>query len=140
MTGPASTAQYSTSPSCPAPENEDNILKHVCEQIAMSDGSPHIASSTGTHPRVAIIEYQNPLNAAGILGELLAQYRHQNRVIQINHIGFSADAQLTLPIRRQLELHGLDQDEIAFLSAKNAFSLPSREVWYVALFPQNVAR
>lgn len=77
------------------------------------------------------MEYQTTLQATGILGELMGGYQHTNRMVQIQHASDSrhrsgGSAPRT---RRELELLDLDDDEIAFLNAKNAFHLPARDVW-----------
>lgn len=70
------------------------------------------------------MEYQNSFNATGILGEALA--RHEScRLIEIAPKEPAVERS-----QRDLELLGLDEHDISFLSAKGAFELPLDQAWY----------
>ncbi|PIB00684.1 Cutinase transcription factor 1 beta [Cercospora beticola] len=95
--------------------NEDDVMARICQRIASGKVKPPTRSSRRIWRSM---EYQNSFNATGILGEALA--RHEScRLIEIAPKEPAAERS-----QRDLELMGLDEHDISFLSAKGAFELP----------------
>ncbi|PPJ59588.1 hypothetical protein CBER1_01172 [Cercospora berteroae] len=99
-----------------APEpNEDDVMARICQRIASGKVKPPTRSSRRIWRSM---EYQNSFNATGILGEALA--RHEScRLMDIAPKEPAVERS-----QRDLELLGLDEHDISFLSAKGAFELP----------------
>lgn len=107
-------------------QDDDSILAQVCQNMTAPDGA-NARGAIAERTWAGAVEYQNNLNPTGILGEILGR-PESSRLFMVTR-GAKGESQKT---RREVELHGLDEHDIAYLSAKGAFRLPAAGVWYVS--------
>ncbi|KAK5400807.1 hypothetical protein LTR06_011228 [Exophiala xenobiotica] len=106
------------------PVSEEDAQVQTLYRMGEEDLPTNISNPTLITKELRVFEYFDRFSSVSVLGQALGR-RQRKRLVQIDLLGSESQP------NDDNEIAGLDPADLAYLTAKNVFELPSTEIWYV---------